>query len=453
MFTNEELAKRVDQGMEQELEFLTELVSIQSVSSDPSKETEMVRSAEFVRSTFEKLGLNASIHTAPMADGRPGRPAVIAKTPQDPSKRTVLLYAHHDVQPAGDPARWSSNPFVTDVRGDRIFGRGTSDDGAGVAVHVNALKALGDDLPVNVTAFIEGEEEVGSPSFSNFLETYRDQLEADVIIVADSGNWTDRIPAITSSLRGVSTIDVTVRVLDHAVHSGMFGGPVLDAVTLTSRLVASLHDADGNVAVPGLGGNPVAEVDWSEADFRRDASVVDGYELAGTADLAARVWTMPAISVIGMDVTSVDAAANAIIPQCRVRLSLRTVPGTDTGESAKILCNFLEQHAPFGAEVVTSIEEQGPSYIADLDSAEAGLLRAALSEAYQEETVAIGQGGSIPFIAEFERVFPSATVLVTGVEDPATNAHSEDESQSIPTLRNATLAEALLLTGLATQKA
>lgn len=448
MTTREELTERIDRGFESEIGFLTDLVKIESVSSDPSKAKEVLRSAEFVRDTFSSLGFEAEVHTALMPNGKDGRPAVIAKSENDPRKQTVLLYAHHDVQPTGDHARWTSDPFVTDIRGERIYGRGTSDDGAGVAVHVGALRAFQGELPVNVVVYVEGEEEVGSPSFANFLEKYRSQLEADVIIVADSGNWTTEIPAITSSLRGVSTIDVSVRVLDHAVHSGMFGGPVLDAVTIASRLIASLHDDDGNVVVPGLGGSPKAEVDWSEADFRRDASVVDGYRLAGTSDLAARVWTMPAISVIGMDTTTVANAANAIIPQCRFRLSLRTVPGTSTKESAEALCSYLVENVPFGAEIDVSVEEEGPSYIADLDSPEAGMLRQALTTAYGVDAVAIGQGGSIPFIAEFERVFPKATVLVTGVEDPQTNAHSEDESQSLSVLRNATLAEALLLNEL-----
>lgn len=448
MTTPEELTQRIDQGFDTEVAFLTDLVKIQSISSDSSKAGEVLRSAEFVRDSFASLGLDAVVRTAPMANGEPGRPAVIARSERDPEKPTVLLYAHHDVQPVGDVSRWASDPFVAEIRDDRIYGRGTSDDGAGVAVHLSALKAFAGELPVNVVVYVEGEEEVGSPSFKSFLETYRDQLEADVIIVADSGNWTTEIPAITSSLRGVSSVDVTVRVLEHAVHSGMFGGPILDAVTIASRLIATLHDEEGNVAVSGLGGSSVAEVDWSEEEYRRDASVVDGYRLAGVGDLAARVWTMPAVSVIGMDVTTVEDSANAIIPQCRFRLSMRTVPGVSTADSLKALKEHLTANVPFGAEISVHSVEEGPSYTADLNSPEAEMLREALTSAYGAQAVAIGQGGSIPFIAEFERVFPEATVLVTGVEDPSTNAHSEDESQSLAVLRNATLAEAFLLVEL-----
>lgn len=443
----DELAGHVDAGTSAQIDDLSKIVAIPSVGSDPKHAADLQRSAEFVRDLFADLGFSARVARSEIAPGAPGAPAVIAKSPVVEGRPTVLLYAHHDVQPV-NPDRWSSSPFVAEIRGDRIYGRGTSDDGAGIAVHIGAVRALqrvSPELPVNIVVFIEGEEEVGSPSFKNFLADHRDELEADLIIVADSNNWTVDVPAVTASLRGVVTIDVKVAVLEHAVHSGMFGGPILDAVTLSARLISTLHDPSGNVAVAGLGGSPRAEVVWEEDDFRRDASVLPGYELAGSADLAARVWTMPAISVIGMDVTSVADSANAIIPEATFRLSVRTVPGTDSSEVASLVERHLVENAPFGCHVSTSVEETGPSFLANLDKAAVQDLRWALSEAWGTDAVAIGVGGSIPFIAEFEEMFPRAEVLVTGVEDPASNAHSEDESQSLKILRNATLAEALLL--------
>lgn len=448
----DKLNSRIDEGFEDQIQILTDLVAIPSVSSDPSLRDELWRSAEYVRDAFATLGFESDIYQAPIEGEEMGAPAIIARSPRVDGKKTVLLYAHHDVQPSGDASRWTSDPFTTEVRGDRIYGRGTSDDGAGVVVHLGALRALEDvngELPVNVVVFIEGEEEVGSPSFKNFLEEHKDVLDADVIIVADSGNWTTDVPAVTSSLRGVVTMDVTVRVLEHAVHSGMFGGPVLDAVTLAARLIATLHDDNGDVAVSGLGGVPTAEVDWPEDEYRRDASVLDGYRLAGTADLAARVWTMPAISVIGMDTTTVADSANAILPEVKFRLSIRTVPGVSPQQTAAAVEAHLLEHAPFGCQVETSVVELGPAYQADLESEAVKDLRWALSTAWGTDAVAIGQGGSIPFIAQFEEVLPQAEVLVTGVEDPATNAHSEDESQSLKVLLNATKAEAMLLARLA----
>lgn len=443
------LTARIDANLESLIGTLGQFVSIPSISSNPERADDMQRSAEAVCAAFAKLGFSARLCSAPSEDGENGQPAVVAKKTVNPDAPTVLLYAHHDVQPVGEVSRWRTQPFELTRIGDRLFGRGAADDGAGIAVHLGALEALGDDLPVNIVVFIEGEEEIGSPSFTNFLAKYRDELSADVIIVADSNNWDVQTPALTSSLRGVCSCDVKIEVLEHAVHSGMFGGPILDAVTLSSRLIATLHDDRGDVAVAGLGGSDCADVDWAEADFRRDASVVDGYELAGTGDLAARVWTKPALAVIGMDARSVEESSNTIAADCQFRLSLRIVPGSDPRECLQALVSHLEKHRPFGARMTITPGEMGPSFEGDVDSPRAELLREALTAAWGKAPVNIGVGGSIPFISDFQSVFPDAEVMVTGVEDPQSNAHSEDESLSVTVLRNATVAEALFLQSLA----
>lgn len=449
------LQRLVDEGLDQQIEELTELVAIPSVGADPEHAADLEASAQFVRDAFAALGLDARVTRSEIAPGQPGAPAVLASTQREEGKPTVLLYAHHDVQPLGIWERWKSHPFKVDLRGGRLFGRGTSDDGGGIAVHlgaIRALQALGEPLPTNLVVFVEGEEEVGSPSFRNFLLDHKEELEADTIIVADSTNWTVDVPSVTASLRGVVTLDVNLRVLDQSVHSGMFGGPVLDAVTLAARLINTLHDEDGNVAVPGLGGRESAEVEWDEEDYRTQAHVVDGYQLAGTADLAARVWTMPAISITGIDAPSVEDSINSIIPDCRFRLSVRTAPGTDSQAVADAVVSHLQKYAPFGCELTTDVVETAPSYQTDLEQPALRDLRWALEQAWQTPAVAIGVGGSIPFIAEFEEAFPNAQILITGIEDPQTSAHSENESQSLKVLRNATLAEALLLQSLGKEK-
>lgn len=440
---------RVEDAFPALVDELSQLVAIPSVSSDPAHAGDVAASASHIRDRFAAAGLDAEILSAPAPDGTPGRPALVARTTPIEGAPTVLLYAHHDVQPTGDVARWSSDPFVAEVRGDRLYGRGASDDGAGIIVHLGALKALGPDLGVNVVVYVEGEEEVGSPSFQSFLATHAERLRSDVIVVADSGNWKVGQPAMTTTLRGNCVATVEVKVLEHAVHSGAFGGPVLDAVTLAARLIATLHDEDGAVAVEGLGGVTTAEVEWPEDEFRADAGVVEGYRLAGRGDLAARNWTMPAINVIGFDARPVADASNTIAPECRFKLSMRTVPGQDPRVAMDALVAHLEAHVPFGAQVRVTPNEFGPGYAADLSSAVAAHLHEALSTAWGVPAVNIGQGGSIPFIADFQGTFPDAQVVVTGVEDPTSNAHSEDESQSLSDLRAAVLAEALLLTSLA----
>ncbi|MDN6794090.1 MAG: M20/M25/M40 family metallo-hydrolase [Propionibacterium sp.] len=432
---------------------LSDLVAIPSISSDPAHQDDVRASAEHVRDRFAALGLDAECLHGSNPDGTSGRPAVVARSRAVEGAPTVLLYAHHDVQPTGDVSRWSSDPFVAEIRGEgaaqRIYGRGASDDGAGIIVHLGALRALGEDLGVNVVVYIEGEEEVGSPSFHDFLTTHAERLRSDVIIVADSNNWRVGEPALTSTLRGNCTATVRVEVLDHAVHSGAFGGPILDAVTLAAHLIASLHDESGDVAVAGLGGESTAEVEWPEEEFRAAAGTVDGLHLAGTGDLAARVWTKPAINVIGFDARTVDQASNTIAPDARFKLSMRTVPGHDPRRDMAALVAHLESHVPFGARVTVTPEEYGPGYRADLTTKLAADLHWALGESWGVPAVNIGVGGSIPFISDFQETFPEAQVVVTGVEDPLTNAHSEDESQSVADLEAAVLAEALLLARLA----
>src|SRR3954470_24937551 len=239
---------------------LEALVRIESVSADPERAGEVHRSAEAVRDLFVAEGFDTKITSA---DG--GRPAVIAhKSAKAEGAPTILLYAHHDVQPENDHADWDSPPFEPTERDGRLYGRGAADDKAGIAAHLGALRAHGDDLPVSVTMFIEGEEEVGSDTLPALLAEHRDRLAADVIVIADSGNWDIGEPALTTSLRGLVRVDVEVRTLTHAVHSGMWGGLVPDSLMTLSRVVASLHDDDGNVAVAGLHGGPAADVDYPE---------------------------------------------------------------------------------------------------------------------------------------------------------------------------------------------
>ena len=445
---SQQLRARSEAEFPEVLEFLKGLVRIPSVSSLPTHEADMQRSAEYIVEALGKVGAEAQIVTVTNPDGLLSRPAILAQKRGPEGAPTVLLYAHHDVQPTGDLSKWDTNPFEPTEKDGRLYGRGVSDDGAGVAAHLAALKAWGDDLPVTVKLFIEGEEEVGSPTFEAFLHAHQEFLESDVIIVADSGNWERHEPAITTGLRGVISADITVKVADHAVHSGAFGGPLLDAPTALCRLLATLHDEDGAVAVPGLLRQESAEVTYPETDFRAQTGMVAGMRLAGRGDLAARLWFQPSLTVIGMDVTSLEHASNTIHPEATARISLRIAPGQDPRAAADKLREYVLSQAPFGAEVSFTPRDLGPAYSADLASSVLSLMHEALGEAYGHPCVNIGLGGSIPFISSFQELFPHAQVLVTGVEDPYSQAHSENESQDIQDLFSAGLAEALLFAKL-----
>ena len=443
------LRARVRDGWPQARDDLAALVRIPGVSNAAFDPAEMDRSAEAVAGLLRGVLPDVRILTATRADGLASRPAVVARRPAPDGAPTVLLYAHHDVQPPGDEAGWATSPFEPTERDGRLYGRGAADDKAGVIAHVAALRALDADLRVGVTVFVEGEEEVGSPTFADFLREHRDLLAADLVILADSVNWKVGVPAFTTSLRGLVDCEVEVCVLEHALHSGMYGGPILDATTLLVRLLATLHDDAGDVAVAGLVEAAEPSVDYDEADFRADAALLAGTELAGTGSIAARLWTKPALSIIGIDATSVAHASNTLAPSARAKISLRIAPGQEPADALAALRSHLAQHAPFGARVTVTDGELGRPWAGAADSPLAQVARAAYSHAWGAEVVDVGLGGSIPLVADLLEVFPAATVLVTGVEDPDSRAHSENESVHLAELEKAVLAEALLLSRLA----
>lgn len=451
--TADDLRHAVNHAFDFTLDQLKQLVSIPGIAWPSFDPAMLERSAEEVAAMVRKVGLtDVRILRCPKADGTPGGPAVVARRPAAEGKPTILLYAHHDVQPPGDRALWETEPFTAVERDGRLFGRGAADDKAGIMAHLAAYSAvasvLGDELGLGVTFFFEGEEEAGSPTFRSFLEAHRELLRADVIVVADSSNWKVGVPALTTSLRGLVDGTVEVQVLDHAVHSGMFGGPVLDAPTLLCRLIASFHDEHGNVAVEGLVSRDDVAVDLTEAEYRSDASVLDGVQLAGTGSIASRLWTKPALSIIGIDAPAVDVASNTLLPRARAKFSLRLAPGQDPDQALEAVRRHVEANVPFGARLVFTPGEKGNAFLTDTGSAAAGFALWALGEAWGVPAVEMGIGGSIPFIADLTEVYPDVQILVTGVEDPDSRAHSANESLHLGDFRNAIIAEALLLARL-----
>lgn len=447
MISFDTLTARVDAQLPRARARLESLVRIPTVSSLPEHQDDLRRSAELIVFYLEELRLEARVIELETPSGLTSRPAILARRPAEQGKPTVLLYAHHDVQPV-IAEEWDTEPFEPIQKGERLYGRGAADDKVGVSMHLAVLEALADECGVGITLFIEGEEEVGSPTFADFLDTYRDELAADVIIVADSSNWKRGVPSLTTSLRGVTGVKVRLDVLEHGLHSGEFGGPIIDAATLMCRLIATCHDEHGAVAVAGLDAYDAGEPEYAEDDFRTDSSLLEGCELVGEGSLVSRLWTKPALDLIGMDVPSCANASNTLIPSCTARLSLRTAPGQDPAIAAQALKKHFEDNVPFGARISVEVEEAGPSFRGDTSSPAAQQMSNALAEAYEHEVVDIGVGGSIPFIADFQKLFPEAEVLVTGVSDPDARLHSSNESLYLPDWRNGILAEALFISRL-----
>ena len=427
---------------------LEDLVRIESVWADPARRGEVQRSAEAVAKLLSDAGLRDV-----QIVSESGAPAVIARHPAPAGAPTVLLYAHHDVQPEGDPGQWHSPPFEPTERDGRLFGRGSADDKAGIATHLAAFRAHDGNPPVGVTVFVEGEEESGSPSLSRLLAAHRETLASDVIVIADSDNWSTDVPSLTVSLRGLADCVVEVATLDHGLHSGLWGGAVPDALSVLVRLLASLHDDDGNVAVEGLHEwspppGQDRELDFPAQRVREEAGLLDGVSEIGSGSVPQRLWAKPAITVIGIDTTPIDKSSNTLIPRARAKISMRVAPGGDAAEHLAALTRHLETHAPWGAQVTVTPGDIGAPYAIDATGPVYDAARAAFRQAWGTDAVDTGVGGSIPFIAEFAAAFPSAKILVTGVEDPATQAHSVNESLHLSVLERAAIAEALLLANL-----
>jgi acetylornithine deacetylase/succinyl-diaminopimelate desuccinylase-like protein len=441
-----ELIDRVRAVLPEVRRDLEDLVRIPSVWSDPARRDDVHRSAEKVAQLLRDAGFG---DVEIVSEG--GAPAVIAHHRAPPGAPTVLLYAHHDVQPEGDAAQWDSPPFEPTERNGRLYGRGTADDKAGIATHLAAFRAHDGRPPVGVTVFVEGEEECGSPSLSRLLAAHQHKLAADVIVIADSDNWTAQCPALTVSLRGLADCVVEVATLDHGLHSGLWGGVVPDALTALIRLLATLHDDEGNVAVAGVHESPVAPVDRDADWVRTESGLLDGVGEIGSGTVAERLWGKPAITVIGIDTTPIATASNTLIARASAKVSLRVAPGGDAGAHLDALRRHLESRAPWGARVTVTPGDIGQPYAIDATGPVYDAARAAFRQAWGVDAVDMGMGGSIPFIAEFAAAFPDATILVTGVEDPGTQAHSINESLHLGVLERAAVTEALLLAKLGAQ--
>ncbi|WP_427869137.1 dipeptidase [Leucobacter luti] len=449
------LREIVAEQFEDTLQDLEALVRIPSVSWPAFDPAHVAASAEAIAELVRDTGVFdvVDIRRAPIEGGTElGQPAVVARREPKPGMPTVLLYAHHDVQPPGKEEAWESPAFEPTRRNGRMYGRGAADDKAGVMAHLGAIRALaqaaereGRELGLGIALFIEGEEEWASQSFGNFLRENRELLAADAIIVADSSNWDEETPGLTVALRGAAAFNLRIDTLDRASHSGMFGGAVPDAMMAAAMLLGTLWNEDGSVAVAGL---KTARLDFPEYDeerLRLESGLLPGVRPAGAGEILSRIWAQPAITLTGIDAPDVANASNTLIPSVRVRVSARVAPGQDPAEAYAAIRKHLEERAPFGAQLTFEDPGLGQSFLVDTSGWAVAEVREAMAEAWQREPVDMGVGGSIPFIAELVEEFPGAQILVTGVEDPDGRAHSPNESLHLAAFEKALLSEALFL--------
>jgi acetylornithine deacetylase/succinyl-diaminopimelate desuccinylase-like protein len=441
---------QIEKNFSQRVATLGKLVRIPGIAWEAFDEADLERSAQAVAELFRNSGVFDEVEIKrSVVDGKPGAPAVLASRPAKNGRPHVLLYAHHDVQPPGDDSQWLTPAFEPTAKDGRIYGRGAADDKAGVVAHLSAIETLkaiaGEDFDLGLSIFIEGEEEAGSRTFRAFLDENKAKLAADVIVVADSMNWSPEVPALTVSLRGLVSQEFTVRTMEHAVHSGMFGGAIPDAIIPMVKVLASLHDDKGNVAVKGLSTYKFDDLPYTDANLRADSSLLAEVSQIGEGGIMDRIWGKPALTIIGIDVPSVAMSSNTLMPAAAAKVSLRIAPGQDPDEALALLRSHIQENVPFGAVLEFGAIETGKPFMADTSGWAAELAKNALESAFGNPMVEIGIGGSIPFIADLTEVFPNAQILVTGVEDADSRAHSPNESVHLVGLKNAMVAEALFL--------
>ena len=435
----DDLTKAINETMAD----LEKLISIQSVSSQPEHESDVRATADFIANALSEIG---AADVTVVVEG--GAPAVIAHFPAPEGQPTVCLYAHHDVQPVLPEHVWTSPAFTADVRDGRLYGRGSADDKGGVAVHLAALRAFDGKPPVGVTVFIEGEEEIGSPSLGQIIERHHDALSSDAFVIADAMNWEVGVPGLTNTLRGVVDCVVEVSTLAHGVHSGEYGGAVPDALTALCRLLATLHDEEGNVAIADLQSGKAAKLDYPVDRLAKETGLLPGVSQIGSGNIVDRLWTKPACSVIALDTTRIADASNTLIPTASAKVSLRVAPGDNAERALAALKNHLLANAPWGAQVSVRDGQTGQPGIVEAGKF-TDTMREALAEAFEVDPVFLGCGGSIPMVADFQEAFPGAEVLITAVTDPGSRIHGIDESLDLGDWHKAVAAEALFLAKLA----
>jgi acetylornithine deacetylase/succinyl-diaminopimelate desuccinylase-like protein len=452
----------LERGIDAALADLIELARIPSVSAAGFEPKHVERCAECVAELLERSGLDrvellriSGAHPYVVAEKRAAR----ADAPR------VLVYAHHDVQPPGRLEHWLTPAFEPTLRSDgRLYGRGVVDDKAGLMLHLAAVRAWLEAEgapPVHLKLIVEGEEEIGSGHLTEFLRLHRERLAADVIVLSDTANLATGVPALTTSLRGLVAVDVTVRALDHPIHSGFWGGPVPDAATSLARLLARLVDDAGVIQVPGLLDDvpalsaeqraALAALPCDEAALRADSGMLAGTRFTGEPErsLYERLWYRPSLAFTALEGMPLASAANQLIAEASARVGVRLAPGQDAERVVRVLTEALRRDPPAGVRVETQVKTATPGWKTGSRGPAFDAARRALASGYGRPSVEIGCGASIPFVGPFSEVLGGAPALLLGLEDPPCNAHGENESLHLGDFRSAARSSAHLLAELA----
>ncbi|WP_328840829.1 dipeptidase [Streptomyces europaeiscabiei] len=427
-------------------EELTELVAFKSVPDfDQYPRSESEGAAHWVADALRAEGFQ----DVALLDTPDGTQSVYGYLPGPEGAKTVLLYAHYDVQPPLDEAAWVSPPFELTERDGRWYGRGAADCKGGVLMHLLALRALkaNGGVPVHIKVIAEGSEEMGTGGLQQYAEAHPELLAADTVVIGDAGNFRAGLPTVTASLRGMILLRVRIDALQGNLHSGQFGGAAPDALAALIRVLDSLRAADGTTTVDGLASDGTWDgLQYADAQFRKDAKVLDGVELVGADTVADRIWARPAATVLGIDAPPVVGATPSIQASARALIGLRVPPGVDVGHAAKLLEAHLVAHTPWGARVSCELIGHGQAFRADTASPAYEAMASAMAVAYPgQEMSYAGHGGSIPLCNALAALYPDAEILLIGLSEPEAQIHAVNESVSPEELERMSVTEALFL--------
>jgi cysteinylglycine-S-conjugate dipeptidase len=443
----------------QNIENLKDLIKIPSVSFEGFDPISVENSAEKVVSLMNEAGLeNVEIIRL---DGT--HPYVYGDFCHKSSAPTVLLYAHHDVQPPMREELWESPPFSPEIRNNRLYGRGSADDKAGIIIHLASIAAWiksNSSLPINVKVIIEGEEEIGSEHLGEFLKRFSEKLKADVMVLADLANYDTGTPTITTSLRGMLVYEVEMKAMEHALHSGLWSGPIPDPAMGLNKLLASLTDDQGMIQVPGLLDDliPLSELeleslrslDMSQSTLQHQASILNGVTLPEKGEeILKRLWRLPSLVVNSMEVAQRKSAGNVLMDKAWARFGVRLAPGMDAMKCHELTLAYLHEKTPWGLELKVTSEPPVQPWYCNPSHAVFESASQAMSLGYGKETVFIGCGASIPFVKPMSEALGQIPAILIGVEDPYCKAHGENESLHLGDFKKAIRSQIIFFDKLA----
>ena len=429
---------------------LFELLRIPSVSADPAYKADVARAADWLQLKLQSLGFTARV------DATPGHPIVYAERLNAPGKPTILIYGHYDVQPEAPLEEWATPPFEPTIRDGRIYARGSTDDKGQAYAHIKGVELLlsQGELPVNVKFFLEGEEEIGSPSIKPYLEAHKDELKADVIVISDGSRFAKDVPTITYGVRGLSYVEIHVQGASRDLHSGSYGGAAPNPINALCEIIAKLKDEQGRVTIPGFYDGVIPLTDderamWASlphSDEEFAASIgVDALPGEEGYSVLERIWGRPTLDVNGIwGGYQGEGSKTVIAAKAGAKVSMRLVPGQDPDRVTQLIKDYVPTIAPKGVKAEVRGHHGGQPVMFPTDSAWIQGANRALKRVYGRDAAFARTGGSIPIVADFDQILQTPVLFVDfGLNEDA--PHSPNESFALEDYHNGILTSAYLL--------